>query len=95
MTVSGNGLRPWPSLVDPAYTGHIAALLYLATYQTYSILRTGQIDSFLILFTTLGLYGLARHLLLGPAWRWFYVGCAAMGYGADYQRRRISSGADV
>jgi 4-amino-4-deoxy-L-arabinose transferase-like glycosyltransferase len=58
-----------------------AALLYLATYQTYSILRTGQIDSFLILFTTLGLYGLARHLLLGPAWRWFYVGCAAMGIG--------------
>jgi 4-amino-4-deoxy-L-arabinose transferase-like glycosyltransferase len=61
--------------------GRIAALLYLATYQTYSILRTGQIDSFLILFTTLGLYGLARHLLLGPAWRWFYVGCAAMGIG--------------
>jgi 4-amino-4-deoxy-L-arabinose transferase-like glycosyltransferase len=55
--------------------------LYLATYQTYSILRTGQIDSFLILFTSLGLYGLARHLLLGPAWRWFYVGCAAMGIG--------------
>lgn len=62
-------------------TGRTAALLYLATYQTYSILRTGQIDSFLILFTTLGLYGLARHLLLGPAWRWFYVGCAAMGIG--------------
>ena len=61
--------------------GRIAALLYLATYQTYSILRTGQIDSFLILFTTLGMYGLARHLLLGPAWRWFYVGCAAMGIG--------------
>ncbi|WP_223452703.1 MULTISPECIES: ArnT family glycosyltransferase [unclassified Pseudomonas] len=61
--------------------GRTAALLYLATYQTYSILRTGQIDSFLILFTSLGLYGLARHLLLGPAWRWFYVGCAAMGIG--------------
>ncbi|EJM80506.1 ArnT family glycosyltransferase [Pseudomonas sp. GM60] len=61
--------------------GRTAALLYLATYQTYSILRTGQIDSFLILFTSLGLYGLARHLLLGPAWRWFYAGCAAMGIG--------------
>jgi 4-amino-4-deoxy-L-arabinose transferase-like glycosyltransferase len=61
--------------------GRTAALLYLATYQTYSILRTGQIDSFLILFTSLGLYGLVRHLLLGPAWRWFYVGCAAMGIG--------------
>ena len=62
-------------------TGRNATLLYLATYQTYSILRTGQIDSFLILFTSLGLYGLARHLLLGPAWRWFYAGCAAMGIG--------------
>ncbi len=63
------------------HIGRTAALLYLATYQTYSILRTGQIDSFLILFTSLGLYGLARHLLLGPTWRWFYVGCAAMGIG--------------
>ncbi|KQN49588.1 dolichyl-phosphate-mannose-protein mannosyltransferase [Pseudomonas sp. Leaf48] len=62
-------------------TGRIAVLLYLATYQTYSILQSGQIDSFLILFTSLGLYGLARHLLSGPAWRWFYVGCAAMGVG--------------
>jgi 4-amino-4-deoxy-L-arabinose transferase-like glycosyltransferase len=62
-------------------TGRIAALLYLATYQTYSILQTGQIDSFLVLFTSVGMYGLARHLLLGPAWRWFYVGCAAMGIG--------------
>ncbi|MDD0994800.1 glycosyltransferase family 39 protein [Pseudomonas sp. TNT2022 ID1044] len=70
------GRRLWTQRI-----GRIAALLYLATYQTYSILRTGQIDSFLILFTTLGLYGLARHLLLGPAWRWFYVGCAAMGIG--------------
>ncbi|WP_433769863.1 ArnT family glycosyltransferase [Pseudomonas putida] len=70
------GRRLWTPRI-----GRIAALLYLATYQTYSILRTGQIDSFLILFTSLGLYGLARHLLLGPAWRWFYVGCAAMGIG--------------
>jgi 4-amino-4-deoxy-L-arabinose transferase-like glycosyltransferase len=61
--------------------GRMAALLYLATYQTYSILQTGQIDSFLILFTSVGMYGLARHLLLGPAWRWFYLGCAAMGIG--------------
>lgn len=70
------GRRLWNQRI-----GRIAALLYLATYQTYSILRTGQIDSFLILFTSLGLYGLARHLLLGPAWRWYYVGCAAMGIG--------------
>lgn len=70
------GRRLWNQRI-----GRIAALLYLATYQTYSILQTGQIDSFLVLFTSVGMYGLARHLLLGPAWRWFYVGCAAMGIG--------------
>ncbi|MDD2049398.1 ArnT family glycosyltransferase [Pseudomonas putida] len=62
-------------------TGRNAALLFLATYQTYSILRTGQIDSFLCLWVALGFYGLVRHLLLGPSWRWFYIGCAAMGFG--------------
>lgn len=61
--------------------GRIAALLFLATYQTYSILRTGQIDSFLCLWVALGLYGMVRHLLLGPAWGWFYLACAAMGLG--------------
>ncbi|MFF7709180.1 glycosyltransferase family 39 protein [Pseudomonas sp. NPDC007930] len=61
--------------------GRIAALLFLATYQTFSILRTGQIDSFLCLWVALAVYGLLRHLLLGPAWGWFYVGCAAMGLG--------------
>jgi 4-amino-4-deoxy-L-arabinose transferase-like glycosyltransferase len=62
-------------------TGVIAALLFLATYQTYSILRTGQIDSFLCLWVALGLYGMLRHLLLGPAWGWFYLACASMGLG--------------
>ncbi|MCP2072422.1 UNVERIFIED_ORG: 4-amino-4-deoxy-L-arabinose transferase-like glycosyltransferase [Pseudomonas lini] len=70
------GRRLWGRRV-----GVIAALLFLATYQTYSILRTGQIDGFLALWTILGIYGLCRHLLLGPAWRWYYVACAAMGLG--------------
>lgn len=61
--------------------GVIAALLFLATYQTHSILRAGQIDGFLCLWIILGVYGLLRHLLLGPAWGWFYLGCAAMGFG--------------
>lgn len=61
--------------------GVIAALLFLATYQTQSILRAGQIDGFLTLWTVLALYGLIRHLLLGPAWGWFYLACAAMGFG--------------
>ncbi len=61
--------------------GIIAALLFLATYQTHSVLRTGQIDGFLCLWITLAVYGLIRHLLLGPAWGWFYLACAAMGLG--------------
>ncbi|WP_044872909.1 glycosyltransferase family 39 protein [Pseudomonas sp. LFM046] len=61
--------------------GMIAGLLFLATYQTYSIQRAGQIDGFLCLWTAIGLYGMARHLLLGPAWGWFYAACAAMGFG--------------
>lgn len=70
------GRRLWGRRV-----GVIAALLFLATYQTYSILRTGQIDGFLALWNILGIYGLCRHMLLGPAWRWYYVACAAMGLG--------------
>lgn len=61
--------------------GMIAGLLFLATYQTYSIQRAGQIDGFLLLWIALGLYGMVRHLLLGPAWGWFYLACAAMGFG--------------
>ncbi|MFV3402941.1 ArnT family glycosyltransferase [Pseudomonas sp. NY15463] len=70
------GRRLWNRRV-----GVIAALLFLATYQTYSILRTGQIDSFLCLWVMLGVYGMLRHLLLGPAWGWFYLACVAMGLG--------------
>lgn len=61
--------------------GMIAGLLFLATYQTYSIQRAGQIDGFLLLWIVIGLYGMVRHLLLGPAWGWFYASCAAMGFG--------------
>lgn len=61
--------------------GVIASLLFLATYQTYSIQRAGQIDGFLLLWIAIGLYGMIRHLLLGPSWKWFYIACAAMGFG--------------
>ncbi|MFC0709686.1 ArnT family glycosyltransferase [Azorhizophilus paspali] len=61
--------------------GLCAALLFLATYQTFSILRAGQIDGFLCLWIVLALYGLLRHLLLGPAWSWYYLACMAMGLG--------------
>lgn len=70
------GCRLWNRRV-----GLIAALLFLATYQTFSIQRAGQIDGFLLLWTAIGFYGMVRHLLLGPAWHWYYVACAAMGFG--------------
>lgn len=70
------GRRVWHPRV-----GVSAALLFLASYQTYSVLRAGQIDGFLCLWSVLGVYGLLRHLLVGPAWRWYYLGCAAMGFG--------------
>lgn len=43
--------------------------------------RRAQIDPTLVLLTTLSLYGLLRHLLLGPDWRWFWAGCFAAGLG--------------
>lgn len=43
--------------------------------------RTAQIDMVLVLFTTLGLYGILRHLLLGPAWGWYVLAGLATGLG--------------
>lgn len=43
--------------------------------------RTAQIDAVLMFCTTLGLYGLLRHLLLGPAWGWYVIGGIATGIG--------------
>ncbi len=43
--------------------------------------RTAQIDMVLVFFTTLGLYGLLRHVLLGPTWRWYTLAGLATGLG--------------
>ena len=59
----------------------LAGLALLATLQFTLQARTAQIDAVAALWITLGVYGLARHLLLGPAWRWWYVAFAAMGLG--------------
>jgi 4-amino-4-deoxy-L-arabinose transferase-like glycosyltransferase len=56
-------------------------LTLLAIVQFPLQARSGQIDATLTFFTTLGLYGLLRHLLLGPAWRWYALAGAAMGAG--------------
>jgi 4-amino-4-deoxy-L-arabinose transferase-like glycosyltransferase len=58
-----------------------AALLLLATVQFLLQARAAQIDGFLLAFTVLSLYGLARHLLLGPAWGWYAVAGLSAGLG--------------
>lgn len=61
--------------------GLAAGLALLAAVQFVWQGRQGQIDATLCFWTTLGLYGLLRHLLLGPAWGWHALGWAAAGFG--------------
>lgn len=57
-----------------------AAALLLTIHFTYQM-RNAQIDPLLLGWITLANYGLLRHLLLGPSWRWFGVGCFFAGVG--------------
>jgi 4-amino-4-deoxy-L-arabinose transferase-like glycosyltransferase len=57
-----------------------AATLLLTIHFTYQM-RNAQIDPLLLGWVTLANYGLLRHLLLGPSWRWFAVGCFFAGVG--------------
>ena len=58
-----------------------AAIAVLASFQFVYQFKRAQIDPVLVFFTTLAFYGICRHLLLGPAWRWFWGGCFAAGLG--------------
>ena len=62
-------------------TGLAAALLLLFSVQFVWQARQAQIDATLCFFTTLSLYGLLRHCLLGPQWKWYAIGWAAAGIG--------------
>ena len=53
----------------------------LVTFQFVWQARQAQIDGTLCFLTTLSLYGLLRHLLLGPSAGWYLVGWAAAGLG--------------
>lgn len=70
------GRRLW----SPAVGVHAAAALALSMQFALEG-RSGQIDGFLLGLTTLSLYGLLRHLLLGPSWGWWVAGWAAAGLG--------------
>jgi 4-amino-4-deoxy-L-arabinose transferase-like glycosyltransferase len=57
------------------------AFALLVTFQFVWQARQAQIDGVLCFLTTLSLYGLLRHALLGPAHLWFVAGWAAAGFG--------------
>ena len=61
--------------------GMYAAAALLATFQFVYQAKRAQIDPTVTFFMTLANYGLLRHMLLGPAWRWYVLGCAAAGLG--------------
>jgi 4-amino-4-deoxy-L-arabinose transferase-like glycosyltransferase len=58
-----------------------AALVLLFCVQFTAQARSAQIDATLCFLTTLSLYALLRHLLLGPAWGWYALGGFAAGLG--------------
>jgi 4-amino-4-deoxy-L-arabinose transferase-like glycosyltransferase len=57
------------------------AFMLLITFQFVWQARQAQIDGVLSFITTLSLYGLLRHLVLGPAPGWYLAGWAAAGFG--------------
>lgn len=62
-------------------TGLAGALALLLTTQFVWQVRQAQIDATLLFWVVLSLYGLLRHLFMGPAWGWYALGWAAAGFG--------------
>lgn len=56
-----------------------AALLVM--FQFPYQMKMGQIDGLLCLWTSIGLYGLSRHLLVGPNWGWYTLAGLSCGLG--------------
>jgi 4-amino-4-deoxy-L-arabinose transferase-like glycosyltransferase len=61
--------------------GLAAALITVCTLQFVMVMRGAQIDATLCFLTTFSLYALLRHLLLGPAWGWYFIGGFVAGLG--------------
>jgi hypothetical protein len=61
--------------------GLAAALISVCTLQFVMVMRGAQIDATLCFVTTFSLYALLRHLLLGPAWGWYFIGGFLAGVG--------------
>jgi 4-amino-4-deoxy-L-arabinose transferase-like glycosyltransferase len=61
--------------------GVLAAALLATTAHFAFQSKHAQIDPLVTFWITLSGYGLLRHLLRGPDWRWWFVGWAAAGAG--------------
>ncbi|HEU4778919.1 MAG TPA: glycosyltransferase family 39 protein, partial [Steroidobacteraceae bacterium] len=61
--------------------GLAAALITVCTVQFLTVARGAQIDATLCFLTTFSLYAFLRHLLFGPAWRWYFLGGFLAGLG--------------
>ncbi|KIJ02973.1 glycosyltransferase family 39 protein [Xanthomonas phaseoli pv. phaseoli] len=70
------GRRLWTRRV-----GVYAAWMLLFTLHFTFQAKKAQIDPLVVFWITLANYGLLRHLLMGPAWRWWTLGWFAAGLG--------------
>ncbi|HOP22813.1 MAG TPA: glycosyltransferase family 39 protein, partial [Gammaproteobacteria bacterium] len=61
--------------------GLYAGFLLLITLHFVLQAKSGQLDAPVAFWVMLGCYGLLRHLILGPAWKWYYLAFFAMGMG--------------
>ncbi|QSX37390.1 ArnT family glycosyltransferase [Shewanella sedimentimangrovi] len=62
-------------------TGRNAALLLMLVPQFLMQTKNAQIDAMVMCWITVGCYGLIRHFMTGPSWRWYFIGWAFMGLG--------------
>lgn len=63
-------------------TALLSAGMLLISIQFAFQMRAAQIDALLLGIMTFAAYGLLRHLLLGPAWGWYWAAWFAAGIGA-------------
>ena len=61
--------------------GMLAAAAVLVSFDFTFQMRGAQIDGVETFWITLAMYGLLRHLLGGPTWRWYAIGFVAAGLG--------------
>ena len=61
--------------------GLYAGFLLAVTLHFILQAKSGQLDAPVAFWVMLGCYGMLRHLILGPAWKWYYLSFFAMGMG--------------